>query len=82
MTEANDKIDPSECCVEPIITTNAEDTLEGVLLNAKLADTTSPDKGIILLWADEKRVIAHYDLLKRLFEGVFTPPPGVAPQAQ
>ena len=82
LMEANEAIDPSECCVEPIITTNAEDTLEGVLLNAKLADTKSPDKGIILLWADEKRIIAHYDVLKRLFEGVFTPPPGVAPQAQ
>jgi hypothetical protein len=75
LTEANDKIDPSECCVEPIITTNAEDTLEGVLLNAKRADTKSPDTGIILLWANEKRVIAHYDVLKRLFDGVFTLPP-------
>jgi hypothetical protein len=72
LTEANDKIDPSECCAEPIITTNADDTLEGVLLNAKRADTKSPDQGIILLWADKKRVIAHYDVLKGLFEGVFT----------
>ena len=71
LMEANEAIDPSEYCVEPIITTNAEDTLGGVLLNAKLADTKSPDTGVILLWADEKRIIAHYDLLKRLFEGVF-----------
>ncbi|MFZ1538993.1 MAG: CNNM domain-containing protein [Chromatiaceae bacterium] len=78
LLEANEAIDPRECCVEPLITTNPGDTLEGVLLNAKFVDTQLPDQGVILLWADEKRVIAHYDVMKRLFDGVFTLVPGAS----
>ena len=80
LMEFSEKIDPNDCCVEPIITTNSKDTLERILTRAKLAETNSPDKGVILLWADEKRIIAHYDLLKHLFEGVFMLPPGTPQQ--
>jgi hypothetical protein len=80
LTEASDKIDPGVCCVEPIITTNPDDTLEQVITKVKLAETNSSDRGVILLWGDKKRIIARFDVLQRLFEGVFTLPPGTAQQ--
>jgi hypothetical protein len=43
-------------------------------MNARLADKASPGKGVILLWRAERRIIAHADLLRRLFEGVFSSP--------
>jgi len=68
-------IDPLDYCVEPIVTTNPQDTLEKVLMNAKLVESDSPERGVILLWCDQKRIIAHFDVLKRLFEGVLTQSP-------
>ena len=64
--------------MEPVVTTNPQGTLERVLMNAKLGESRARDRGIILLWGGERRIISHFDILKRLFEGVFTPPPGVA----
>lgn len=32
------------------------------------------ERGIILFWGAEKRIIAHSDLLRRLFEGVIPSP--------
>ena len=65
--------DPHDYCVEPVVTTNPEDTLECVLMSANLAQSKSPDKGVILCWGSEKRIIAHADVLQRLFEGVLLP---------
>jgi len=67
-------VDPRDYCVQPIITNDPRATLEQTLMSAKLADKDSPGKGIILLWGAEKRIIAHADLLRRLFEGVFSSP--------
>jgi CBS domain containing-hemolysin-like protein len=75
-------IDPRDYCVEPVVTTNPQGTLEQVLMNAKLGESRARDRGIILLWGGERRIISHFDILSRLFEGVFTPPPGVTPQAE
>lgn len=70
-------IDPRHYCVAPIITTNPQDTLESVLMKAKPGDGHSWGRGLILLWARERRIITHVDVLARLFEGVL-PPPGAA----
>ncbi len=75
-------VDPRDYCVEPVITTDPQVTLERVLMNAKLGESRARDRGIILVWAAERRIITHFDVLRRLFEGVFTPPPGVTPQAE
>jgi metal transporter CNNM len=64
-------VDLHDHCVQPIITHNPQATLEQTLMNAKLAEEKSTEKGIILLWDTEQRIIAHADLLRRLFEGVF-----------
>jgi hypothetical protein len=61
--------------VQPIVTRNPDDTLERVLTHGDFYKTQSPDRGIILLWGKEKRIISHFDVLKRLFEGVVTPMP-------
>jgi hypothetical protein len=68
-------IDPREYCVKPIVTRNPDDTLEHVLTHGDISETQSPDRGIILLWGKEKRIISHFDVLKRLFEGVVTSMP-------
>jgi metal transporter CNNM len=68
-------IDPSDHCVEPLVTRNPDDTLERVLTHGNLSENHSPDRGIILLWGEQKRIISHFDVLKRLFEGVVTPMP-------
>jgi hypothetical protein len=68
-------IDPRDYCVQPIVTRNPDDTLERVLTHGDFYKTQSPDRGIILLWGKEKRIISHFDVLKRLFEGVVTPMP-------
>jgi len=75
-------IDPRDYCVEPVVTTNPQGTLERVLMSAKLGESHARDRGIILLWGAERRIITHFDVLRRLFEGVFTPAPSVAPQAE
>lgn len=74
-SSANDRIDVHEYCVEPIVTNNPEETLEQVLLNAGSAGTQSPHRGVILVWGEQKRIIAHTDVLHRLFEGVLSAPP-------
>ena len=72
---ADEGVDPHDYCVRPIITHDAQATLEQTLMSAKLAENKSHAKGIILLWGSEKRIIAHADLLRRVFEGVFSNPP-------
>lgn len=67
--------DPRNYCVNPIITNDPQATLEQTLMNAKLTDNDSSEQGVILFWGTEKRIIAHADLLRRLFEGVFSSPP-------
>ena len=67
-------VDPHDYCVWPIITNDPQATLEQTLMNAKLAEEDSTDKGVILFWGTEKRIIAHADLLRRLFEGVLSSP--------
>jgi len=65
-------VDPRNYCVEPIVTNDPQATLEQTLMNAKLMGSDSPEKGVILLWGAEKRIIAHADLMRRLFGGVFS----------
>jgi hypothetical protein len=72
---ANSDIDPRDYCVEPVVTRNPDDTLEGVLTRGNLSENQSHDRGVILLWGKQKRIISHFDVLKRLFEGVVTPMP-------
>ncbi len=71
---AEKSVDPHDYCVQPIITNDPQATLEQTLVNGKLAENASTEKGVILLWGTEKRIIAHADLLRRLFEGVFSSP--------
>jgi hypothetical protein len=65
------RVDPYGYCVRPIITNDPKATLEQTLMRANLSENTSREKGVILLWGTEKRIIAHADLLRRVFEGVF-----------
>jgi hypothetical protein len=64
-------LDPGAYCLRLIVTHDPQLTLEEIFASANLADEDSPEKGIILLWGTEKRIIAHADLLRRLFERVF-----------
>lgn len=73
---SEENISPQDYCVEPVVTHDPQATLEHALMGAKLAENRSLDKGVILLWGVEKRIVAHADLLHRLFEGVFAPSPG------
>ena len=68
-------VDPHGYCVKPLITHDPQATLEQTLMYANLAENKSTEKGIILFWGAEKRIIAHADLLRRVFEGVFSSPP-------
>jgi hypothetical protein len=61
--------------VEPVVTTNPNDTLEKVLGNAKVPENDSNERGIILLWGKQRRIITHFDVLKCLFQGVLPPTP-------
>jgi metal transporter CNNM len=74
------RVDPTDYCVRPIITNDPKATLEQTLMSANLSENESREKGVILLWGTEKRIIAHADLLRRLFEGVLSsaPNPGRA----
>jgi metal transporter CNNM len=74
-SSSESNLDPRDCCVEPVVTTNPNDTLEKVLGNAKVPETDSTERGIILLWGKQKRIITHFDVLKRLFQGVLPPIP-------
>ena len=66
---------PRDYGVEPVVTTNPNDTLEKVLANAKVPENDSTERGIILLWGKQRRIITHFDVLKRLFQGVLPPIP-------
>jgi hypothetical protein len=68
------RVDLHDCCVKPIITHDPQATLEQTLMHAKLAENKSTEKGLILFWGTEKRIIVHADLLRRVFEGVFSSP--------
>jgi hypothetical protein len=61
--------------VQPIITDDPQATLEQTLMNAELTGKHPSKKGLILFWGKEKRIIAHADILRRLFEGVLSSPP-------
>jgi len=67
--------DPRHYCVQPIITDDPQATLEQTLMNAELTEKHPSKKGLILFWGREKRIIAHADILRRLFEGVLASPP-------
>ena len=67
--------DPRHYCVKPIITDDPQATLEQMLMNGELTDKNPSRKGLILFWGREKRIIAHADILRRLFEGVLSSPP-------
>ena len=71
--------DPRAYCALPIITNDPHATLEQTLMNAELTDKDPSEKGLILFWGTEKRIIAHADLLRRLFEGVLSAPPNPDP---
>jgi len=68
------RVDLHDYCVKPIITHDPQVTLEQTLMHAKLSENKSTEKGLILFWGTEKRIIAHADLLSRVFEGVFSSP--------
>jgi hypothetical protein len=55
-------IDPRDYCVEPIVARNPDDTLERVLTHANLSENQSPDRSVILLWGEERRIISHFDV--------------------
>ena len=64
--------DPRQYCVQPIVTDDPQATLEQTLMNAGLTEKNPSKKGLILFWGREKRIIAHADILRRLFEGVLS----------
>lgn len=68
------RVDLHDYCVKPIITYDPQATLEQTLMHANLAENKSTEKGLILFWGNEKRIIVHADLLRRVFEGVFSSP--------
>ena len=70
-----DAHDTHNYCVKPILTNNPQDTLEQVLMNPELAMSPSTKRQVILLWGAEKRIIAHADVLKLLFDGIFAASP-------
>lgn len=67
--------DPRHYCLKPIITDDPQATLEQLLMNGDLTETNPSKKGLILFWGREKRIIAHADILRRLFEGVLASRP-------
>ncbi len=75
------RVDPHDYCVRPIITNDPQATLEQTLMSAKLAKSKPTERGIILLWSTEKRIIAHADVLARLVDGVLSPPPSAEQRA-
>ena len=72
---AERSVDVHDYCATPIVMHDANETLEQVLMNVGPAKQRLTERGIILLWGTEKRIIDHTDLLRRLFEGVLSPPP-------
>jgi len=82
----NENVDPREYCIKPIIANDPEATLEELIMSVKAQDAqpaaqSGPtEDGTMLLWGAEKRIVAHTDVLRLLFEGVFRSPGG--PQTQ
>lgn len=64
-------LDPGFYCAQPIVTHDPQLTPEKIFSSANLVDEDPPEKGTVLQWGTEKRIIAHADLLRRLSEGVF-----------
>ena len=64
-------IDLYDYCVKPVVTDDPDISIEQTLMNANIMGNDSAEKVIILFWGDEKRIIAHSDILRRLFDGVF-----------
>ena len=57
-------------CVQPIVTSDPNFTIEQAANSVNTGYKDLAEKGIILFWGDEKRIIAHKDILKRLFDGI------------
>jgi hypothetical protein len=72
---SEESIDPHDHCVRPIVTKDPRTTLEQALMSVGATEGKPTDERIILLWGEEKRIVTRADLLKRLFEGVLSPPP-------
>jgi len=68
-------VDPRHYCVQPIITDDPQATLEQTLMDAELRDKNPSNRGLMLFWGKEKRIIAHAEILRRLFEGVLSSRP-------
>lgn len=68
-------VDPNDYCVRPIITNDPSATMEQTLMSAEFLEKESTKRGLILLWGTEKRIIAHADVLRLLFEGILSSPP-------
>jgi hypothetical protein len=68
-------VDPQDYCVRPIISHDPQETLEQALMRIPPVQPESRGRGIVLLWGVEKRIIAHADVLRRLFDGILSPPP-------
>ncbi len=81
----DESVDPREYCIKPIVTNDPEATLEKLIMSVGSGEAQPSVKagptedGTMLLWGSEKRIVAHTDVLRRLFEGVFRSPG--APQA-
>ena len=69
---SQENIDHNDYCVKPIMTNDPNITIEQTLMNANITDTDSGEKGIILFWGDEKRIITNADILRNLFHGLFS----------
>jgi len=76
----DERVDPREHCIKPVVTNDPEATLEELIMSVKAGEaqpTVGKEPivdGTMLLWGAEKRIVAHTDVLRRLFEGVFHSP--------
>jgi len=70
----DESVNALDFCIKPIITNDPQATLKQMLTRDKSKDTKPSVNGTILLWGTEKRIIAHTDVLRRLFEGIFYSP--------
>ena len=76
---SGEQIHPRDYCVKPIITDDPRATLEQCLTKPDLAEIEPSERGLILYWGTEKRIIAHADIMRLLFEGVVTSPSAPQP---
>jgi len=78
----DESVDPRKYCIKPIVTNDPGATLEDLIMSVESGETQPSGKsgptadGTMLLWGAEKRIVAHTDVLRRLFEGVFRSPGG------